>query len=99
MRGLMRSDTGRAGGMAAAVTLPTGCLWWMVCVERGALQGFQRYRMVGGSIIGEQVSRLVFGLVLVGAGLGVTGAFLGSPLSLMAVIAGLSVPLGRQIAM
>jgi O-antigen/teichoic acid export membrane protein len=35
----------------------------------------------------------------VGAGLGVTGAFLGSPLSLMAVIAGLSVPLGRQITM
>jgi len=84
---------------AAAATLPTGCLWWMVCVERGALQGFQRYRMVGGSIIGEQVSRLVFGLMLVGAGLGVTGAFLGSPLSLMAVIAGLSVPLGRQIVM
>jgi O-antigen/teichoic acid export membrane protein len=82
---------------AAAATLPTGCLWLLACVERGALQGFQRYRMVGGSIVGEQVARLAFGLVLVAAGLGVTGAFLGTPLSLVAVIAGLSVPLGRQI--
>jgi O-antigen/teichoic acid export membrane protein len=83
---------------AAAATLPTACLWLMVCVQRGALQGFQRYRAVGGSMIGEQLARLVFGLVLVAAGLGVTGAFLGTPLGLMAVIAGLSVPLRRQIA-
>src|SRR5437870_8388569 len=28
---------------AAAAPLPSACLWLMVCVERGALQGFQRY--------------------------------------------------------
>jgi O-antigen/teichoic acid export membrane protein len=82
---------------AAAATLPTACLWLMVCVERGALQGFQRYRTVGVSMIGEQVARLVFGLVLVAAGLHVTGAFLGTPLALMAVIVALSVPIARQI--
>jgi O-antigen/teichoic acid export membrane protein len=82
---------------AAAATLPTACLWLMVCVERGALQGFQRYRTVGMSMIGEQVARLVFGLVLVAVGLHVTGAFLGTPLALMAVIVALSVPLERQI--
>lgn len=82
---------------AAAATLPAGCLWLMVCVERGALQGFQRYRTVGLSMIGEQVARLVFGLALVAVGLHVTGAFLGTPLSLMAVIAALSVPLAREL--
>src|SRR2546430_12601248 len=55
---------------AAAAPLPSACLWLMVCVERGALQGFQRYRAVGTSMIGEQVARLVFGLVLVAAGAG-----------------------------
>ena len=29
---------------AAAATLPTGCLWLLASIERGALQGFQRYR-------------------------------------------------------
>ncbi|MFL5885987.1 MAG: lipopolysaccharide biosynthesis protein [Thermoleophilaceae bacterium] len=82
---------------AAALTLPSGVLWLMVCVERGALQGFQRYRMVGTSMVGEQVSRLVFGLLMVAVGLGVTGAFLGTPLALMAVIVALAVPLARQI--
>ena len=83
---------------AAAATLPTGCLWLMVCVERGALQGFQRYRAVGTSMVAEQVARLVFGLILVAVGAGVTGAFLGTPLSLITMIVALSVPLGRQIA-
>ena len=83
---------------AAAATLPTGCLWLMVCVQRGALQGFQRYRAVGTSMVAEQVARLVFGLILVGVGAGVTGAFLGTPLSLITMIIALSVPLTRQIA-
>ena len=38
---------------AAAATLPTGCLWLLASVERGALQGFQRYRAVGLSLVGE----------------------------------------------
>jgi O-antigen/teichoic acid export membrane protein len=39
----------------------------------------------------------VFGLLMVAVGLGVTGAFLGTPLALMAVIVALAVPLARQI--
>ena len=32
---------------AAAATLPAGCLWLILSVQRGALQGLQRYRLVG----------------------------------------------------
>jgi O-antigen/teichoic acid export membrane protein len=59
------------------------------------LQGYQRYRVVAFSIIGEATSRILFALALVGAGGDVTGAFLGSPLSLLAVGLVLLVPLRR----
>jgi glycosyltransferase involved in cell wall biosynthesis/O-antigen/teichoic acid export membrane protein len=81
---------------AAAVPL-TAMLWMVVSVERGALQGFQRYRLVAWSIIGEAGARLAFALVLVGVGLSVTGAFLGSVLGLVAVAMLLAVPLFRQV--
>src|SRR3954453_12380652 len=48
----------------AAATLPAGALWLVLSVERGALLGFQRYRLVGASLVAEQVARLVFGIVL-----------------------------------
>ena len=41
----------------AAGTLPSGCLWLMLSIERGALQGFHRYRMVGVSWVSRQHSR------------------------------------------
>ena len=69
---------------AAAVPL-SGMLWALVSVERGALQGFGDYRTVALSVIGEAASRLLFALALVGIGLDVTGAFLGTPISLVAV--------------
>ena len=78
---------------AAAAVPVTALLWMLVCVERGALQGFGRYRRVGVSIVAEAGTRLVFALALVGLGLDVTGAFLGSALSLVAVAAALAVPL------
>ena len=82
----------------AAGALPlTAMLWMVVSVERGALQGFQRYRLVGVSLVGEAATRLAFGLVLVAAGLDVTGAFLGSTLSLVAVALALAVPLHRRL--
>ncbi|HMJ94932.1 MAG TPA: glycosyltransferase [Thermoleophilaceae bacterium] len=81
---------------AAAVPL-TAMLWMLVSVERGALQGLQRYRLVAWSIIGETGARLGFALLLVGAGLGVTGAFLGSALALSALGLLLALPLFRQI--
>ncbi len=75
---------------AAAATLPTGCLWLLLSVERGALQGLHAYRPVAWSLLLEAIGRLAIGLVLVAAGLGVTGAYLGTPLSMLATAAGLA---------
>jgi len=77
----------------AAATLPSGCLWLIVSIERGALQGFHRYRLVAGSWVFEQVGRLVFALILVAAGTHVTGAFLGTPLALAFISLVLLIPL------
>jgi O-antigen/teichoic acid export membrane protein len=81
---------------AAAVPV-TAVLWMLVCVERGALQGFQRYRVVGVSLVAEAGFRLLSAGLLVAAGLGVTGAFLGSALSLVAIGLALAVPLRRHL--
>jgi glycosyltransferase involved in cell wall biosynthesis/O-antigen/teichoic acid export membrane protein len=70
---------------AAAATAPTAFLWVLLSVERGALQGEHAYRPVAWSVVCEALGRLIFGLVLVAAGLGVTGAYLGSPISMLAV--------------
>ncbi|HEV2811645.1 MAG TPA: glycosyltransferase [Solirubrobacteraceae bacterium] len=68
---------------AAAAILPTGVLWLLLSVQRGALQGLHAYAYVGSSVIYEALGRLACGLVLVLGGLGVTGAFLGSPLAMV----------------
>jgi glycosyltransferase involved in cell wall biosynthesis/O-antigen/teichoic acid export membrane protein len=75
---------------AAAATLPTACLWLLLSVERGVLQGRHAYRPVAWSLILEAVGRILIALVLVGVGLGVSGAYLGTPLSMLAVAAGLA---------
>jgi glycosyltransferase involved in cell wall biosynthesis/O-antigen/teichoic acid export membrane protein len=80
---------------AASAAVPAGCLWLILSVQRGALQGLQRYRLVGASLIAEAAARLTAGLVLVAAGLGVTGAFLGTAVSVGTVAAVLTVPLLR----
>ncbi|HEY4280027.1 MAG TPA: hypothetical protein VGM91_17515 [Conexibacter sp.] len=67
---------------AAAAGLPAGVLWLLLATLRGGLQGVGDYRAVGVSLIGEQVMRLVFGVALAAIGLDVTGAFLGTPISL-----------------
>lgn len=82
----------------AAATVPIGSMFWAIAsVERGALQGFQRYGVVGGSLVGEAMLRLIVAVVLVGAGMGVTGAFLGTGIALAIVAAGLAVVL-RSVA-
>jgi O-antigen/teichoic acid export membrane protein len=81
---------------AAAVPL-TAMLWMFVSVQRGALQGFERYRTVGFSIVGEAGARLAFGLLMVAASLDVTGAFLASAVSLVAVALALAGPLLRRL--
>jgi O-antigen/teichoic acid export membrane protein len=82
---------------AAAAVPVTAMIWAIVSVERGALQGFQRYRLVGASLVGEAASRLLLALPLVAAGLDVTGAFLGTGLGLLAVGLALAVPLRRRL--
>jgi O-antigen/teichoic acid export membrane protein len=81
----------------AAGAIVAGAVWLLLSVERGALVGFQRYRLVGVSIVAEQSARLLCGLALVGAGLGTTGAFLGTPLALAIVAAALWQPLRRRV--
>ncbi len=83
---------------AAAATVTTGCLWLILSVERGALQGVQRYGTVGWSIVGEAAARLLFGGVLYAVGLGVTGAFLGTGVSVLAMVLVLGVLLHRTPA-
>jgi O-antigen/teichoic acid export membrane protein len=70
---------------AAAIGLPAGCLWLELSILRGALQGVGDYKSVGLSLVGEQGVRLVTGAALAAAGLSVTGAYLGTPLSFIAV--------------
>jgi O-antigen/teichoic acid export membrane protein len=86
---------------AAAATLPTGLLWLVLSVERGALLGFQEYRVVGVSLALEQFMRLAFGLMLVATVSGgeaeVTAAFLGTPLALLATGLWLLLPLRRHL--
>ena len=81
---------------AAAVPV-TAVLWMALSIERGALQGFQRYKLVAWSIIGEACARLACALLLVAAGLGVTGAFLGTALSFLAVGGLLAAPLAQHL--
>jgi O-antigen/teichoic acid export membrane protein len=52
---------------------------------RGVLQGVGDYKGVGLSLVGEQSARLIAGAILAAAGLGVTGAYLGTPLSFIAM--------------
>jgi O-antigen/teichoic acid export membrane protein len=74
---------------AAAATAPTAFLWLLLSVERGALQGLHAYKPVAWSVVLENAARLGFGLGLVAFGLGVTGAYLGTPLSMLAIALGL----------
>ena len=66
---------------AAAIGIPAACLWLELSILRGALQGVGDYKGVGFSLVGEQSVRLVAGAVLAAVGLGVTGAYLGTPIS------------------
>lgn len=66
---------------AAALGIPAGCLWLELSILRGALQGVGDYQSVGISLIAEQSARLLTGAALAIIGLGVTGAYLGTPLS------------------
>jgi O-antigen/teichoic acid export membrane protein len=70
---------------AAAAGIPAGCVWLELSLLRGALQGVGDYRAVGISLVAEQTVRLITGAILAAAFLGVTGAYLGSLLSFLAM--------------
>ncbi|HEY4700997.1 MAG TPA: hypothetical protein VIH64_03860, partial [Streptosporangiaceae bacterium] len=70
---------------AAALGLPAAALWLELSLLRGVLQGLGDYKGVGLSLIGEQGSRLIMGATLAAIGLGLTGAYLGTPLSFIAM--------------
>jgi O-antigen/teichoic acid export membrane protein len=87
---LLRDPIAQAVGVkhdqwAAALGLPAAGLWLELSVLRGVLQGVGDYKGVGLSLIGEQGARLIVGAILAAAGLGVTGAYLGTPLSFIAM--------------
>jgi O-antigen/teichoic acid export membrane protein len=99
---LLREQIAAAVGVAeapwaAAAILPTGVLWMLISLQRGALQGLRAYGPVGASIVLEGLGRLVCALVLVAAGLSVTGAMLGTPLAFALVAVGLEVVLHRRV--
>jgi O-antigen/teichoic acid export membrane protein len=81
----------------AAAIVPTGVLWMLISLQRGALQGLRAYGPVGASIVLEGLGRLVCALALVGLGLGVTGAMLGTPLAFALVAIGLEAVLHRRV--
>jgi O-antigen/teichoic acid export membrane protein len=99
---LLRHPIAQAVGVkqqwGAALGIPAGCLYLLLCIMRGVLQGLGDYRAVGISLIGEQTARLVTGAILAAAGLGVTGAYLGTPLSFVAMMLYCAVPLRRHLA-
>ncbi len=83
---------------AAAAGIPAGCLYLEVSILRGALQGVGDYKSVGISLIGEQTARLIGGVVLAVAGLGISGAYLGSLISYVAMCAYCAIKLYGQLA-
>jgi O-antigen/teichoic acid export membrane protein len=97
LRGVLAAVLNVDQEWAAAAVPVTAMLWMVLSVERGALQGFQRYKLVAWSIIGEAASRLGFALLLVGVGLDVTGAFLGTALSFVAIGLVLAAPLAPHL--
>jgi O-antigen/teichoic acid export membrane protein len=82
---------------AAALGIPAGCLYVLLCVMRGFLQGLGDYKAVGISLVGEQATRLLIGGVLAGVGFGVTGAYIGTPLSFIAMMFYCAVLLRRHL--
>jgi O-antigen/teichoic acid export membrane protein len=81
----------------AALGIPAGCMYLEVSLLRGALQGVGDYKSVGLSLIGEQATRLVTG-ALFAVPFNVTGAYLGSLLSYIAMTVYCMVQLRRYAA-
>jgi O-antigen/teichoic acid export membrane protein len=83
--------------VAAAIVVPTAFLWLILCVQRGALQGIGAYAGVGISIVCQEGGRLIVGLLLAAAGLSVTGAYLGTPVTFIIVALALAWIIRRRL--
>lgn len=81
----------------AAAVLGSGAAWLLLSALRGVLQGLERFSWVAVSIAGEAALRLIFAVIFVEAGGGVTGGFLGSGASVIAMAAILVVPLRESL--
>jgi O-antigen/teichoic acid export membrane protein len=97
LRHPIASAVGVKQDWAAALGIPAGCLYVLLCIMRGFLQGLGDYKAVGISLIGEQATRLAIGGVLAGVGFGVTGAYIGTPLSFIAMMFYCAVLLRRHL--
>ncbi len=82
---------------AAAAVPVTAVLWSLLSLQRGLLQAAREYRTVGVSIVLEALGRLAVGAVLVGAGLGVAGAYAGTLASFVVVAVVLDALLRRRL--
>jgi O-antigen/teichoic acid export membrane protein len=82
---------------AAAAVPATGVMWLLLCLQRGLLQSARAYREVGLSVLLEAFGRLLLALVLVGAGLDVTGAYLGTLTSVATTAVALAWLLRRRL--
>lgn len=82
---------------AAAAVPVTAVLWSLLSLQRGLLQAAREYRTVGVSIVLEALGRLAVGAVLVGAGLGVAGAYVGTLASFVVVAVVLDALLRRRL--
>ena len=98
---LLRHPIAQAVGVqqewGAALGIPAGCLYLLLCIMRGFLQGLGDYRAVGVNLVAEQAARLAIGGVLAAVGLGVTGAYIGTPLSFAVMIVYCAVLLRRHL--
>jgi glycosyltransferase involved in cell wall biosynthesis/O-antigen/teichoic acid export membrane protein len=99
LRDPLAAATGTPEHPWAAAAIPaTGALWMLVSLQRGVLQGLHAFGPVARSLVLEAVGRLVAGVLLVAVGAGVTGAFLGTPLTILLTIAVLWVAIDRRLA-
>jgi O-antigen/teichoic acid export membrane protein len=98
---LLRHPIAKAVGVkqewGAALGLPAGSLYLLLCIVRGFLQGLGDYKAVGISLVGEQLARLAIGGVLAAVGFGVTGAYIGTPLSFVVTLLYCGVLLRRHL--
>jgi O-antigen/teichoic acid export membrane protein len=82
---------------AAAAVPVTAALWLLLSVQRGLLQAAQAYRPVAISIVLEGIGRIAAALLLVAAGGGVTGAYLGTMAAFATAAGALWVVLQRRL--